>query len=289
MPRKMMQPEKGNPEIIVDEAMVCEAFHRAGVVSGDTVLFHGSLSSMGWVQGGPTCIFNGILMATAPGGTVAMPTLWYDGTEERAHPELFNVQNSPAFNGALADGMRKDSRSVRSLHFSHSISAIGARAEELTVGHDVCKPAPSPWSETAFGVGSPWQRLYEWNALYALIGVDFTVCTIKHLIESRMVMRLLSMLPTQAERQARRAELSKDRKHGLWPYLTGARIEEVLSQQGVLKKTMLGSATLRSVRTRPLLEVIGQDIWQQPEAWFAEEFLHWRKRVVTQGTGDCHE
>jgi len=275
-----MQPEKGNPDCHVDETLVCRAFVEAGAVSGDTVLIHGSLSSMGWVQGGPPCIFNGILAATAPGGTVAMPTLWHNGTEERSNPELFDIQNSPAFNGALAEGMRKDSRSFRSLHFSHSISAIGARAEELTCGHDGCKPAPSPWSETAFGVDSPWQRLYDWNALYAFIGVDLTVCTMKHFIESRMVMRLLSLLPTEEERLECRAELSKDCKHVLWPFMNGPHAEEVLSRQGLLKKTRLGSATLRSVRTRPLVEVLGQDIWQQPEAWFTGEFLSWRECVL---------
>lgn len=282
-----MQPEKGNPEILVDEGVVSEAFRRAGAVSGDTVLLHGSLSSMGWVQGGPSCVFNGILAATAPGGTVAMPTLWHDGTEERTHPECFDVHNSPAYNGALADALRKDSRSLRSRHFSHSISAIGSRAEELTVGHDVCGPAPSPWSDTAFGVDSPWQRLYEWNALYAFIGVDLTVCTMKHFIESRMVMRLLSLLPTEEARMASRAELSKDCKHILWPFLNGSHMEEVLSRQGVLNKTMLGSATLRAVRTRPLAEVLGQDIWQQPETWFSEDFLCWRERIQKQVAENC--
>lgn len=282
-----MQPEKGNPEIQVDEGVVCEAFLRAGVVLGDTVLIHGSLSSMGWVQGGPSCVFNGILAATAPGGTVAMPTLWHDGSEERSHPDRFDVHNSPAYNGALADALRKDSRSVRSVHFSHSISAIGARAEELTVGHDVCGPAPSPWSETAFGVDSPWQRLYEWDALHAFIGVDLSVCTMKHFIESRLVMRLLSLLSSDEERKARRAELSRDCKHVLWPFIKGPQMEELLSRAGVLKKTRLGSATLRSVRTRPLVEVLGQDIWQQPETWFSEDFLRWRERIQKQVAGNC--
>lgn len=281
-----MQPEKGNPDILVDEGMVCAAFRRAGVVSGDTVLIHGSLSSMGWVQGGPECVFNGILAAAAPGGTVCIPTLWFNGKEERNHPELFDVKTSPAFNGALAEGMRKDSRSFRSHHFSHSISAIGARAEELTAGHENCGPSPSPWSETGFGIGSPWQRLYEWNALYAFIGVDFAVCTMKHYIESRMVLRLLTLLPSAEERQQRRAELSKDRKHILWPFLNNQRMEELLARQGVLQKTKLGSATLRAVRTAPLVDIIGRDIWQQPEAWFSEEFLRWRAKILPPGAAD---
>ena len=276
-----MQPEKGNPDILVDENIVCESFRRAGAVSGDTVIFHGSLSSMGWVQGGPACVFDGILAATSPGGTVAMPTLWYNGTPERSHPEQFDLRESPAFNGALAEGMRKDLRSHRSRHFSHSISAIGARAEELTGGHDICGPTPSPWSETAFGLNSPWQRLYDWNALYAFIGVDFSVCTMKHYIESRLVMRLLALLPSAEERAAKRDELGKDCNKNPWPYSGGAYLEEVLAQHGVLKKTKLGSATLRAVRTRPLVELLARDFWEHPEIHFSAEFLNWRTSVLT--------
>lgn len=277
-----MQPEKGNPAIQVDENLVCEAFRRVGAVAGDTVIFHGSLSSMGWVQGGPGCVFDGILAAISPGGTVGMPTLWYDGSPERQKSEDFDPRQSPAYNGALAEGMRKDPRSCRSRSFSHSISAIGARAEELIRGHENCAPAPSPWSETAFGIGSPWERLYEWNALYAFIGVDLTVCTMKHYIESRLVMRLLALLPTQEEQLAKRNELSKDCKAKLWPFSSGAQMEEVLSHHGALSKTRLGSATLRAVRTRPLVELVGRDIWEHPEAGLSPEFLEWRASILAK-------
>lgn len=274
-----MKPEQGNPDILVDEDVVRESFCRSGVVPGDTVILHGSLSSMGWVKGGPRTVFDGILAAASPGGTVAMPTLWYNGTPERRHPEQFDLRESPAYNGALADGMRKDLRSYRSHHFSHSISAIGSRAEELTSGHDRCGPAPSPWNDTAFGVNSPWQRLYEWNALYSFIGVDFTVCTMKHYIESQFVVRLLALLPSDKERAVKRDELGKDCNTNPWPYSSGSHIEEVLVQHGVLKKTKLGSATLRTVRTRPLVELFGREIWEHPEAYFSAEFLEWREHV----------
>ncbi|MFA6929015.1 MAG: AAC(3) family N-acetyltransferase [Lentisphaeria bacterium] len=276
-----MQPEKGNPECKIDDPEVCRAFLEAGVVAGDTVLIHGSLSSMGWVQRGAASVFDGVLSAASPGGTVAMPTLWYNGTEERNFPEQFDVRNSPAWNGALAEGMRKDPNSFRSQHFSHAVSALGRRAEELTRDSGVTGLAPSPWSETAFAAASPWQRLYEWNALYAFIGVDFSVCTMKHYIESRLVSRLLSLLPTEEERLAKRKELTKDcNRKGFWPYLAGAPIEELLNEHSLLKKTKLGSATLRVVRTRPLVEVLGQDLWQNPGKWFKEEFLAWRESIL---------
>ena len=49
---------------------IAAAFEAAEAVQGDTVMFHGSLKSMGHVQGGATSVIDGILDASSPGGTV---------------------------------------------------------------------------------------------------------------------------------------------------------------------------------------------------------------------------
>ena len=278
-----MKPEIGNPAIRVDREIVCRAFREAGAVAGDTVLFHGSLSSMGTVVAGPVTVFDGILDATGPGGTVAMPTLWYNGTPDRRNPAAFDPLRSPAYNGALAEGLRTDPRSVRSHHFSHAVSAIGARAGELTVSHGTTGLAPAPWSDRAFADDSPWHRLYLWNALYAFIGVDLSVCTMKHYIESRLVMRLLSLLPPEA-RDAKRGELDRDCTPRCWPYFPSGQLEARLIELGLEQQTRLGSATLRAIRTRPLVEVLGQVLWDEPERWLNADFLKWRAEILARAT-----
>ncbi len=275
-----MEHEIGNPEIHVNREMVCRAFCEAGAVAGDTVLFHGSLSSMGTVIPGPVTVFDGILDATGPGGTVAMPTLWYKGTEGRRDPADFDPLHSSAYNGALAEGLRLDPRSVRSHHFSHSVSAIGTRAIELTASHGATGLAPTPWCERAFADDSPWHRLYLWNALHAFIGVDMLVCTMKHYVESHHVMRLLSYLPPDA-REAKRMELSHDRVQRCWPFLQTNKMELRLIDLGLERQVRLGSATLRAVRTRPLVEVWGQMLWDEPERWLNADFLKWRATILT--------
>jgi len=182
-----MKHDNDNHAIAVNSEEVSEGFRNAGAIPGDTVFFHGSLNSMGTVKDGPISVINGALAAVEPAGTVAMPSLWYNGKEPRKNPQDFNINTSSSYVGTLSETLRTDPRSVRSDNFSHSVSAIGARAVALTFGHDKCCHSPSPWSPKAFSKGSPWDRLYTWNALYCFIGVTMRVCTIKHYIEDRRV------------------------------------------------------------------------------------------------------
>lgn len=268
-----MEPEKGNPALKVDERQVRDAFQSVGAVPGDTVIFHASFKSMGTVGGGPTAVFDGVLAACAPGGTVAMPSLWYSGKPEET-PDQFDPMSSPTYVGALAEALRVDPRSHRSKHWSHAVAAIGARAQELTARHGAGGNRPAPWSDTAFARVSPWWRLYEWNALYAFIGVTMRVCTMKHAIEGLLVMRQLQSIPVTRRAEAR-ATLSMDRVQRIWPYYNSEAMQDVLANAGLLRQTLLGSATLRAIRTRPLVETTLAHLLKEPQQWLPSPFLEW--------------
>jgi len=268
-----MEPEKGDSAVHVGKEQVRASFRAVGAVPRDTVIFHSSFKSMGTVDGGPTTIFDGVLAASGPGGTVAAPSLWYSGKPEET-PDLFNVKTSPTYVGALAEALRTDHRSYRSNHWSHAVAAIGARARELTARHGAGGERPSPWSETAFARVSPWWRLYEWNALYAFIGVTMRFCTMKHAIEGQLVMEHLATVPA-ARRAEARAALSMDRVHRIWPFYSSEAMQEELAAEGLLLQTRLGSATLRAIRTRPLVDVTLAKLQSEPLRWFQPAFLDW--------------
>ena len=276
-----MIPEKGDKSIHVGRADVAAAFKRIGAVSGDVVMFHGSLSSMGTVDGGVTTIYDGILDATSPNGTVAMPSLWYDGSDERRHPELFDIEKSPTWVGTLAEGLRTDPRSVRSNHWTHSVSAIGARAEELCANHGAFGERPSPWSETAFAVSSPWQRFIDWNALYCLIGVDLRVCTLKHLVEGLFVEHALDLAPAEKRKELRNLQTrdAQPRVPG-WPAFDCDRIMELWLNEHIMVTTKLGSATLRAFRAQPFVNRVIEAIEGDMPNWLSPEFLAWRQKCL---------
>ena len=76
-----MIPERGDKSVTVSAGDVAAGLADAGVESGDTVLFHSSLSSMGRVYGGPNAVIEGVIQAVGPEGTVVRR-----GVREMAQP-----------------------------------------------------------------------------------------------------------------------------------------------------------------------------------------------------------
>ena len=76
-----MKPEIGDKGVHVTRGDVDAAARAMGIVAGDTVILHSSLSSMGTVGGGADAVIDGFLDAVGPAGTVAVPTLcnWTPG------------------------------------------------------------------------------------------------------------------------------------------------------------------------------------------------------------------
>jgi aminoglycoside 3-N-acetyltransferase len=269
-----MTPQKGDPRIHVTAADVARGFVSVGARPGDLLLYHGSLSSMGHVDGGATAVIEGALQAVAPGGTVAMPTLWFCPADPPRRPENFDLKTSPSYVGALSEGMRTDPRSLRSNQYSHSVSAIGPGAAALTADHGAWGEYPSPWSYKAFADASPWRRLYDADALYAFIGVTMHVCTMKHYIESRYVARVIQQAP-EPRRQALRDGLTLMDRQGVWPFYDSGKMEERLAQRGLVRYGRIGSADLRALRTRPLVDVTLEILTAEPTVWFQPDFLAW--------------
>ena len=258
---------------------IAAAFRGAGAQPGDLLLFHSSLKSMGHGDGGAQTVIDGALDAVAPGGTVAVPTLWYNGKPLERRKEDFDLKTSPAWNGLVAETMRQDPRAVRSDHFTHSVSAIGPFAAELASGHGSGRPFPSPWSETAFAEVSPWSKLYQFNALYAFIGCGMKSCTMKHWIESRYAAGLLDQLP-DAERDHFRKQLAYERQKGPWCYFNGRAMHLRLAAQGLIRTSRLGEAPVFAFRTRPMVDAAFRELAQDPENWFTPAFLEWRKTIL---------
>jgi aminoglycoside 3-N-acetyltransferase len=269
-----MEPEKGDPQAEVTATDVCRGFVSVGARPGDLLLYHGSLSSMGHVVGGPGTVIAGALQAVAPTGTVAMPTLWFCPADPPRRPENFDLATSPSYVGALSEAMRTDPRSLRSHHFSHSVSAIGPGAAALTADHGAAGESPSPWNYKAFADASPWGRLYAGDGLYGFIGVTMRVCTMKHYIESRYVARVIRQAP-EGRRQGLRDRLTLMDRQGVWPFYDSEKMEARLAERGLLRYGRIGSATLRALRTRPLVDVTLEILTAEPEVWFQPAFLDW--------------
>ncbi len=180
-------PAPRTPRTLADD------FRALGVIAGDVVLVHASLSAIGWVAGGPVGVIEGLLAAVGPEGTLAMPahsgqmsdpahwqnppvpTDWVEPL--RAETPAFDPRTTPTRGmGAIAELFRTWPGALRSNHPTSSFAALGPQAAAITADHRLHSP---------LGEHSPLMRLYERNAKVLLLGVGFERCTALHLAEQR--------------------------------------------------------------------------------------------------------
>lgn len=138
-----------------------------GLGSGDRVVVHSSLSSLGDVDGGAATVVDALLDAVGPGGTVAVPTF-------TRYDEPYDPGRSPSTTGAVTEALRGRDAAVRSPHPTKSIAAIGPDAERLLADHD---------PTNSLGPGSPLHQLLEHDGKILLLGVDHTANSALHVAE----------------------------------------------------------------------------------------------------------
>jgi len=261
---------------------IVAGFRAAGVQPGAVLMVHSSLSSMGWVEGGARTLVEALVEVVGARGTLVMPTLCQRAKERRF--EVWNRHGSSSDVGQITDTFRTWSGAVRSDHPTHSVAARGPLADEITAGHVTAGGRPSPWGARAFGHGSPWEHLDRLNAHYAFLGVTFSVLTLGHYIQARLVEDILTGLDADAA-QRFRAGLADWCKPGLWPKFTFANVEAPLADRGLVRYATLGSAALRIAHAADVCREVRRLLVTDPDAWLDPEWACWlMKEGLTPAT-----
>ena len=169
------------------------SFFIHGIVPGDVLLVHSSLSQLGWVSGGAVAVVQALMDALTPDGTLVMPTHSGDLTDpaEWQNPPVpeswwqiirdtmpaFNPQYTPTSGmGQVVEVFRSMPGVLRSEHPALSFAAWGKHAELVTAGHLL---------DYALGETSPLARVYDLDGKVLLLGVGFGNNTSFHLSEAR--------------------------------------------------------------------------------------------------------
>ena len=172
---------------------IINALKKVGVDKGQSIMVHTSLSSLGFVCGGPQMVIDSLLEVVGPEGTIMMPTqTWKNldpstGVHWEEPEEWWQTirDNWPAYDknitptntmGAVAEMFRNYPGSHRSDHPARSVAANGKHAKYLTENHDL---------SNIFGEGSPIAKLYELDGYVLLIGVGYDKNTSIHLADVR--------------------------------------------------------------------------------------------------------
>lgn len=172
---------------------IIAAFSELGVERGQSIEVHTSLSSLGFVCGGPQILIEALLESVGEEGTIMMPTqTWKNldpatGVHWEEPKEWWQIirDNWPAYDkditptntmGAVAEMFRKWPGTLRSDHPARSVAAWGKYAKYLTENHDI---------SNIFGEGSPIGKLYEVDGYVMLIGTGYDKNTSIHLADVR--------------------------------------------------------------------------------------------------------
>lgn len=172
--------ESSRRHITVDE--LTQGLKNLGIGSGDVVFLHSSLKSLGFVEGGPRSVIDALCSAVGTEGTVIVPTYFLPGGTIHATCLLTDYVFDPARCGsnlgALPAAFLKYPGVKRSIHPTHSVSAVGKLANFITDSHHL--------SKSIFGTGSPWQRCIEVNGKVLGLGISMGPVTFYHTLEDSL-------------------------------------------------------------------------------------------------------
>lgn len=177
--RKRRLAEIHSTSAVVNKDQLRDGFSALGLVPGDVVMLHSSLKSLGYVEGGADAVLQSLLDVISPNGTLVVPTYYQPGGTILATCKLedyfFDPRQHGTNLGSLPQAFLKFPNVRRSIHPTHSVSAVGAQADHIVKDHHF---APSIFAE-----GSPWQRCIELNAKILGVGITMGPVTFYHALE----------------------------------------------------------------------------------------------------------
>ncbi len=226
--------------------LVRDLRQRCAIRTGAILIVHASLKAIGRVAGGADTVVAALQEALGLGGTLLMPTF--------SHPTpdgIWRMADTPSRTGAVTEALRVSAGAVRSFHPTHSVTAWGARAVELTDGHE---------RTSGLGVGSPFHRAAEAGAELLMIGCDLTSCSLIHVAEAMVRVPYLGRVFYDGYQ---RDLVGIDRAGRSRPFppvdvptdsAGFVAVQEALERQGAIARVELGAAACLRFSGRACLE-----------------------------------
>lgn len=256
------------------------SLENLGIKSGDTVIVHSSMKSMGHVVGGPDAVIDAFLEVLGEKGTLVMPTLsqknWATVYED------WHLDR-PSDVGLLTEVFRKREGAYRSDQATHSVAAMGYKAQELTKEHTAYGPIVCPFGEYAFCKSSPWQKLYDMNAKIVFLGVTAEANTMKHLAECQFMQEALDTLRGTEHYEIMEKKTShygQKPNEGVWPYLYGMLLQAAYEIACMLVHGKCGDAQLLCIEAKPCVDYTKQLMREHGSLLMNEKTYSWYQEVL---------
>ena len=220
------------------------------------IMIHGSLSSLGMVEGGATTLVSALTESAGLEGAVIAPSF-----RDSIRSDYYALQDcsdccsqnlcpsrEKGYTGIIGETIRQLPDSVRSCHPTHSWVGVGKDASYLLSGHHN--------SLTPCGKDSPFFCLMQNNGHVLLLGVGVDSLTNIHAVEDARNVPYLSAIDP-IHRHATYSTSGR-RIQYVYPEL----IEIVLRQAGILRSKKIGAGLTHVISAREL----GSFLWIVTEA-----------------------
>lgn len=142
------------------------------------VMLHTSIINVGKIEGGAKFIANTIVERVVGSyHTLIVSALPYRGAfkEYLKDKPVFDVRTAPIAMGSVNERLGGLPEAHRSIHPTHSVIALGKKAEDYVCEHHL--------DTTPFGIHSPYFKLLENNAKILMLGATLNNLTYVHAIE----------------------------------------------------------------------------------------------------------
>lgn len=154
---------------------------RIGIEPYDRIIVHSSMSKIGVLSEGAKTFVEALKEYVTEDGTIIMPTHsannMYDYLNDKNRPP-FSVIDTPSRLGKITEYFRKQDKTYRSIHPTHSVAAWGKDAGEYVKNHHK--------SFRPFDKFSPYPEIIEDNFKTLAIGVDLNSTTVVRVADDLM-------------------------------------------------------------------------------------------------------
>lgn len=228
-----------------------------GVRQGEVLMVVADLTRLSWAlrrsgsTEGAKELLDAFVSAVGPSGTVLVPTFNHD----LLPGESYDSRSSPTITGALGEAARAHPAFQRTPHPLHSCAVAGAGTEELVGSKEI----------SSFGPGSPFAFMRHHAARILALDIDVTYALtyIHHVEEVEQVpyRRWRDVALHYTDGSGRSAWCT----YRLYGKCAGhmnstRRLEQVLSRQGAMTTSMLGSVRATVVDVPALHKLLEKDI-----------------------------
>jgi len=236
---------------------------KLGLKRGDNVGVHSSLGAFGYVEGGADAVIDALLETVGEDGTVVMPT-YSNNIEslEKTQEEMdmgitwkykvlpYDPQKDNCWTGKIPDTFWRRNGAIRNSHPTHSLTAMGAKADEFSYADN------------------NWKKLMMMDGYILLLGATLACCSSMHLAEEHIklpqhILDRITPPPDLAEKY-RREKIG----FGYGPYPDFGKMEEICIKHGIMKTVKIGETTVKLLRLRELIDLYAEYLQKDPDLFY---------------------